>query len=111
MAYAIEIQLQLVNLPQNLVEASYLSVRRGNRIPCSVILLLGYLRRLIGEVLHACLDLLHEAVEMATKSCEGGAIEEEEALGGGARCCAGRRGVGGGGLLLVVPEEGNLVVG
>lgn len=88
MSYPIEIDLQLVNLPQYLVKARNLRVGDRNRIAGPVILLLGYHLRLLGEIVQSRLDLLHEAIEMPAQSSEGGAIEEKETLGGSAGCGA-----------------------
>lgn len=63
-----------------------LRIRHRNRVPGPVILLLGHHLRLIGEVVEACLDLLHETVEVPAESGERVPVEKEEALRGRARC-------------------------
>lgn len=50
MSYAIKIHFQLINLPQYIMEASYLRIGNRNRIACPIILLLCHRLRLISEI-------------------------------------------------------------
>src|ERR1700730_9482799 len=84
MLNAIEIFLQLVNLPQDIIEARNLGVRHLDRVACTVVLLPRDELRLLGQVVEAFGDLTHQLVEVAGKCCEGGAVEEEESGAGGA---------------------------
>lgn len=64
MSYAIEIHLQLVNLPQYLMEARNLRVRNLNGIARPVVLLHDHRLALLRQVVQPRLDLLHQSVEM-----------------------------------------------
>ena len=62
--YAVEVELELVQLPHDLVEARNLVVGVVNQIPSMVILLHGNHGGLLREVLDAGLDLHHQSVEV-----------------------------------------------
>ena len=111
MPYAIEVHLQLVNLPQYLVELGDLLVGHCNRVAGAVVLLLGHHLRLFGEIVEACLDLLEQAVEVSAQLGEGLVVEEEQALGGRERGGARGRRASCGGLLLVMPQQGDFIIG
>lgn len=62
--YAIEVELELVQLPHDVVEARNLVVGVVDQVPGMVVLLHGNHRGLLGEVLDAGLDLHHQSVEV-----------------------------------------------
>lgn len=76
----IKIHLQLVNLPQDIMEPRYLRVRNRNRVARPVVLLLRDCLRLLREPIEPGLDLLHEAIKVPTQRSERVPVEEEQAL-------------------------------
>ncbi len=107
-ADAIEVDLQLVNLGHDVLEAGDLSIGIVYQVAGVVILLHSHDGALLAQKLNALLDLLHQAVEVARQGGKTGAIEEEEALGGGAAGGAGGIGIG---LGLVVTKEVDFLFG
>lgn len=92
----IKVLLQLVNLPQNLVEPRNLRVRGLDQPVRAPKLRLGEDGALPAQVLDAPLHLPHQAVEVPRELCQGRAVEEEDALARGATRGAGGAGAVGG---------------
>lgn len=80
MSNPIKIYLQLINLPQDLVEAGNLGISSRNRIARPVVLLLRHHLRLLREVVQPRLNLLQQAVEVAPERRERRAVEQQQPL-------------------------------
>ena len=107
-ANAVEVDLQLVDLRHDVLEAGDLSIGIIYQVACVVILLHSHDGTLFAEVLDALLYLLHQSVEVARQGGKTGAVEEQAALGGSTAGGAGGIGIG---LGLVVTEEGDFLFG
>lgn len=83
----VELDLQLVDLAQDFVEAGYLGVGVGYDIAGAVVLHLGGCLGLLGEMGPALLDAVQQTVKVRAQCLQTGRVEQQTAL---------RRGLAGG---------------
>lgn len=74
---AVEVELQFVHLCQDVVVPADLGVGIVDEVSGRIVYRHGDDLRLLAQVVHLLLDVLHEPVEVAPKLREGAAVEEE----------------------------------
>lgn len=77
---AIKVQLQLIYLRHDGIEARDFGIGIINDVSCVVILLHGHNGTLLAQVLDSLLDLLHQAVQVGRKSMQARTIQKQSAL-------------------------------
>lgn len=79
----VEIFLQLVNLPQYLMEPRDLRIGGFDQVVCAVVLCLGKRGALLAQVFDPALHLAHQTVEVPRELGQGRAVKQQHALTGG----------------------------
>jgi hypothetical protein len=84
MPYAIEVNLKLFELPQDVVVTRDLGVGILDQVSGVVVHMHGHYMRLLAQVLEVLLDVLHNMFKVASERGKRRHIDPEDALGGGA---------------------------